>query len=714
MRVPFEWLKEYIEITVSPTEVAHKLTMIGLEVEAIEYIDDDPVFVVNVTPNRPDCLSIIGIARELSAAYNIPYRLPAHTFAAETEELDFNVDILDPDICNRYAGRIIRDVKICPSPDWLIKRLEKCDLRSINNVVDITNYVLLELGHPLHAFDLDKIKGHCIRVGTPEKVYGKDFPVKIKTLDGIDRKLSNDDLIIWDSERPIAIAGIMGGIETEVDESTRNVFIESAYFAPINIRRTSKRLGIRTESSYRFERGADIKMLKKALDRAAFLVSEIAGGRLHGKIDIYPRISKPIEIILRPQRVKEILGVEINLTEIINIMLRLGFEIYEYNGSIKVKPPTYRRDVKREIDIIEEISRIYGYDRIIAELPKATIGIINSESKIEGFKSDIREKIKQSFLKSGYTEVINYSFMGLEDIELMGIREDDLRRSLVKISNPLKIEHSYMRTTILPGLIKNMIHNVSHGNREFRLFEVSRIFINRDLKKTGLTQTLNINPVGQNSKLPIEQENIAALYYKEKTKSLYRDDIHDFYLVKGLIEAIFNDLGIHEYSFVRSTEPFLHPGQSADIYIMDSRVGYIGVLSPKFVDLIDLKARKPSIVVVEFNFDSLIPFTMQIPKYRHLPKYPFIERDTSIIVNAETEASSIIKLLRSYPSELIEDVRIFDVYHGKNIPEGKKSVTFNIRYMSTDRTLKDEEVDSLHNEIVSYILDKTKGEIRSF
>ncbi|WP_333653940.1 phenylalanine--tRNA ligase subunit beta [Dissulfurispira sp.] len=696
MRVPFEWLKEFIDIKESPHEVAHRLTMIGLEVEAVEQVDSDVVFEVNVTPNRPDCLSIIGIARELSAAYKTPLVFPEHDVLAETGELDFNVDIVDAELCHRYAGRVVRNLKIGPSPEWLKKRLKKCSIRSINNIVDVTNYVLLELGHPLHAFDLKTIKGRRIMVGTPNRVKGQGTRIKFKTLDGIEREMPDDSLLIWDAERPIAIAGVMGGMETEVADSTMDIFIESAYFEPVSVRRTSKALGLKTESSYRFERGTDIKMLKKALDRAAYLMKEVAGGTICGKIDIYPKRYKPDEINVRYNKVNETLGLKLTKEEIIDCLDGLGFEMKKLANSLKIKPPAYRRDIKREIDVIEEVARIYGYDRIPAQLPKATIGIERQEAIGNG--QEVKNNIKQAFFKSGFTEVINYSFMGLQDIDLLGIGEDDERRNLVQIKNPLKIEESFMRTTLMPAFIKDLIHNVSHGNRELRLFEIARVFIkSSQVEESGL---------------PEEREHLAALYYKERSKALYRDDTPDFYIVKGVIEAILNDLKIYDYSFVRSSEPFLHPGQSADIFIMDSKIGYVGALSPAIVDSLDIKAHKPSVIVMEIDIDSIIPYAMQVVKYRALPRYPYIERDTAIIVDSLFEAAMLMKWLKSYPSDLIEDIYVFDVYQGKNIPEGKKSIAFNVRYRASDRTLKDDEIDTLHNSLVNYILDKTKGQLR--
>lgn len=708
MRVPLEWLKEFIDLKKSPSDIAHDLTMIGLEVEAIEEIDGDIVFDVNVTPNRPDCLSIIGISRELSALYKVPIKFPEHNIVAETKELDFNVNIVDKDLCHRYAGRVIKNVKISESPDWIKNRLHKCNIRSINNVVDITNYVLLELGHPLHAFDLRKIKGNTIIIGTPKKIKGPAAEVKIKTLDGVERQMPDDALLIWDIERPIAIAGIMGGADTEVTPFTTDLFVESAYFEPSCIRRTSKRLGLKTESSYRFERGTDIKMLKKSLDRAAYLIKVLADGDIYGKLDIYPKRFIPEEIIVRISRINETLGLNLNKKDILNSLSSLGLEIEDLVDRFKVRPPTYRRDLQNEYDIIEEVARIYGYNKIPAELPKATIGIRIPEDKIKNKERRIINNIRQSFLKKGFTEVINYSFMGMQELDLLKIPDKDERRNATKILNPLRIEETYMRTMLLPSLIKNMKYNIFHGNRELRFFEISKVFIKKKNEKS----------------LPKEVEHLAALYYKEKGKALYRDDTPDFYILKGVVEAILNDLKIYNYSFVRTSETFLHSGQSADIYInravkqdissADSllRIGYIGSLSPEIIHSLDIKAQKPSLLVMEIDLESIVSSVIDTVKYKPLPKYPFIERDTSILVDALIEASAIINYLKSYPSPLIEDVSIFDVYEGKNIPEGKKSITFNVRYRASDRTLTDEEIDSLHKSLVDYILDKTEGQLR--
>lgn len=698
MRASLEWLREFVPVVASAAEVAHRLTMLGLEVEAIEEVGGDTVFEINVTPNRPDCLSMIGVARELSAAFDSALCFPEHEVKAETGELDFNVEILSSGLCRRYAGRIVKGLRIGPSPEWLKSRLEKCGIRSINNVVDITNYVLLELGHPLHAFDLATLKGRCIKAGTSKDVKGRPEKLLFRTLDGSERELHEDALLIWDSERPVAVAGIMGGAETEVSSSTADIFIESAWFDPVSIRKTSRATGLKTEASFRFERGADIKMLKKALDRTAFLMSEIAGGKVCGKIDVYPGKYKPVKIDIACEKINGVLGLDLSEDEISRCLNGLGFAVEKVNSHFDVTPPSYRVDVQRDADIIEEVARVYGYDKIQAVLPKAVTGIEGQDSGQKIFSEALLKELKTSFLKSGFTEVINYSFMGERDLQLLGIDAGDARFRTVRIKNPLRAEDAFMRTILVPQLIGNITYNVSHGNRSFRLFELSRVFLSHP-----------------DSELPEERNHFAAALYKEKAQSLYKDETPDFFVVKGIVEALFDSLRIPACSFVRSTEPFLHPGQSADILIGDVKIGYVGALSPVIINSLDIKAQRPSIALVEFDTDLLVPGfmkSMQVLKYHPLPRYPFVERDTALIVDESLEAAHIVELVKSRGSGLVEDVTLFDVYKGKNIPQGKKSLAFSVRYRASDKTLKDEEVDAAHNEIVEFIITKTNGQLR--
>ncbi|MCE5313316.1 MAG: phenylalanine--tRNA ligase subunit beta [Nitrospiraceae bacterium] len=693
MKVPYKWLKEIAGIDAPVAEAAHRLTMAGLEVEAIEPCGDDHVLEVNVTPNRPDCLSVIGIARELSAIYKTSLNLPPHDVLAHTGALDFNVDILDYDLCHRYAGRIIRGIKIGPSPAWMQQRLEQCGIRPINNIVDITNYVLLEFGHPLHAFDMKKVKGHRIRVATAGCAY-PGAEVKITTLDSAERAVPADTLLILDAEDPIGIAGIMGGLHSEVDDTTEDIFIESAYFAPSSIRRSSRALGLKTEASYRFERGSDIKMLKKALDRAAYLVKEIVGGELYGKIDMYPKKFVQTSIDVRYEKVNRVLGINISKEEMTSCLNGLGFEIKTKKDLFNVKVPAFRNDVKRDYDVIEEVARMYGYDNIPAVLPKATIGM-ETGSEAGSALSGIAGAVRASLLKTGFTEAINLSFMSEADLDMLDIPADNSRRRVVNIKNPLRSEEACMRTMILPSLIRNLKHNLAYGSRDLKIFESAKVFIGN----------------GQDS-LPSEEHAICALYYREKAKTLYPETANDFFVIKGIAESILSDLGAAGISFVRSTEPFLHPGQSADIFAGKGKVGYIGALSPVVFDRLGIKSAKPSIIIMEFFIEKLKSAGFNQPRYRQLPKFPAIDRDVAIVLDSSFAASDLNSIISGFGSELIEGISIFDVYQGSNIPEGKKSLAFSIRYRASDRTLTEEEIEGLHSRLVAHLSEKTGGQVR--
>ncbi len=683
MRVPYEWLKEFIDIPVTSKEVAESLTMIGFEVEGTEHINDDIVFEINVTPNRPDCLSILGIARELSAVFKIPLKIPEHEINENQPKSDFSIKILKPNLCNRYTGRLVTNVVISDSPEWIKTRLEKCGIRPINNVVDITNYVLLEFGHPLHAFDADKINGRKIRID----IAGSNN--KIITLDGIERKLNDEALLIWDDKRPIAVAGIMGGLNTGVTEKTENIFLESAYFDPFSIRKTSKFLNLKTESSYRFERGTDIEFLVNALNRAALLIKKVVGGTIHKIIDEYPvRYEiKPLEI--RFERINKILGTSIPKSNILEILKSLDIYAEDRNDICIIYPPTHRRDIAMENDIAEEIARLYGYNNIPVTIPRSPLPSIRLDRRTQSIKC-----LKEALKKTGFTEAINYSFMSLSSLDMLDVPFSDKRRKAIKLSNPLTTEDCMLRTTLVPSLIGNLKYNIDRGIKEIRLFEVSLVF-----EDVG-----NI--------LPAEKLKLGGIFYKDKFPSLWKDDTEKFFIVKGVIESILDDLKIKDYKFSNSTQPFLQEGKAADIHVSESFVGYLGVLSPKVVERLDLKKQKPEIVLFEIDLEVLFGFITESIKYVPIPKYPYIERDMAIVVDEDIPSIKIKELVTSYPTELIEEVSIFDYYKGSNIPSGKKSVALNIIYRSKEKTLTDEEVERIHLSLIKYILEHTGGELR--
>ncbi|HUO78479.1 MAG TPA: phenylalanine--tRNA ligase subunit beta [Thermodesulfovibrionales bacterium] len=684
MRVPIEWLKEFVEFSLSPEELALKLTMIGLEVESLEKAYDDTVLEVNVTPNRPDCLSILGIAREVSAMINSPLRFPECGIQAESGPSSVAVVIADEDLCLRYAGRDIEDVAIGPSPEWMKRRLEQCGMRPINNIVDITNYVLMEMGHPLHAFDKEKLKGGRIRVA--RAIPGS----RVTTLDGSVRDIPDGSLLIWDAERPVAVAGVMGGAESEVEEHTKQIFLESAYFLPASVRRTSKALGLKTESAYRFERGTDIEFLEKALDRAAFLMATLAGGRVSKKVDVYPKPFEPPKITVRFERVNKILGTSIIPDDMLDIMKRLGIEVLQADTkAFTITPPSYRRDMEREIDVVEEVARFHGYEKIPVTVPK-----IHTSGGGTDRRHEHTSTVKTALVVEGFTEAVNYSFMNYQALDMLSLGSDDPRRRTLTLRNPLNEDESCLRTTLVPSLVKNLVVNVSTGSRDVRLFEISRVYID------------------QGESLPKEEHHLGVLYFKEKGPSLWKDETPDFFLVKGVVESLMRGLRIQGYTFEPSTEPFLHPGKSCDIKVSGVRIGFLGLLHPQIVEKLGLKVSRKDIVLLEIDLDLLFNFVPKTATYTPIPKYPGIERDVALIVDESLPAFTIIAEIRAYPSELMEDVVLFDFYKGKNIPEGKKSLAFTVRYRAKDRTLTDSEIEELHAGLVTYVTTRTGGVVR--
>ncbi|NWF52699.1 MAG: phenylalanine--tRNA ligase subunit beta, partial [Nitrospirae bacterium] len=572
-------------------------------------------------------------------------------------------------------------------PEWLKKRLEKCGIRSINNVVDITNYVLLEFGHPLHAFDADKIAGKRIRIATSDTTGLQN--VSIYTLDRIERKVPEDTLLIWDSEKPIAIAGIMGGLNSEVDKNTTNIFLESAYFEPFSVRRTSKSLGLVSESSYRFERGTDIEFLINALNRAAFLIKEIAGGIIYELIDSYPVRCIPVPLEIRYEGINKFLGTQLSKEEMLEILKRLQIPAENRGDYFIVYPPSARRDIKNNSDVAEEIARLYGYDRIKSTIPRRFTPAAQSNKKLK-----IISQIRDCIRKQGFIEVINYSFMSLESLDIIGVPETDKRRNAISIKNPLSKEDSFLRTTLIPSLIENFKYNLDREIEDIRLFEISKVF-----EDTG-------------KQLPLESLRLGGIYYREKKPSLWKEDTPGFFIVKGILESIFYEFRIKGYSFISSSEPFLLKGQASDINVNEEKVGYIGLLLPEIGERLNIKKPKLEIFLFEIDLDLLIKFIPDFITYVSIPRYPSVERDIAIVVNEDIPASDILNMLKTFPSDVIEEVSIFDHYKGANIPEGMKSLAFSIIYRSKERTLTDEEVEKVHSSLVEYILRKTGGELR--
>ncbi|GAB4484364.1 MAG: phenylalanine--tRNA ligase subunit beta [Thermodesulfovibrionales bacterium] len=684
MRVSLDWIKDFAAVDAPAQEIAHRLTMAGLEIEGMESAGSDVLMEVNVTPNRPDCLSIIGIAREVSALYGVPLKIPAHALRSERPS-DVTVRIADPALCGRYAGRSVFGVKVGDSPEWMRQRLEKCGIRSINNIVDVTNYVMLEYGQPLHAFDADLLGGRAIRVAAAGE------RLRMRTLDGGEREIPAETLLIWDDREPVAIAGIMGGEGSSVSERTANVFLESAHFNPASIRKSSKILGLRSESSYRFERGTDIEFLRAALDRAAGLLQDIAGGTVGEAVDAYPVPYAAREITVPYRTVNALLGTDVAPGQMREILERISIRTEDRGATLAAFPPAFRGDLTSGVDLIEEVARCYGYDRIPARRPRTEIsdGILNSRERL-------LRNVKEAMRRAGFSEVINFSFMNSAELDLLSIgdsAQDDRRRHIMLL-NPLRREECLMRTTLVPALLRNFVYNVSRGVRNLRIFECSRVF------------------VAKGGQLPSEQLRLGGVLSIDPSPAIWKETAPPFYVAKGALESLFDELRLPQRAWRETKEPFLHPGKSADILADGVKLGYVGELGPETVERLGLKMNRPQVIVFEIDMDAVLAAAVSRIVYRPLPKFPAIERDVALVIDERITAEQVLGVIAEYRSDLVERFSIFDHFQGKSLPQGMKSIGVRLVYRRPDRTLTDEEVEPVHTAIVRHALEKTGGTVR--
>ncbi|HZD60218.1 MAG TPA: phenylalanine--tRNA ligase subunit beta [Anaerolineae bacterium] len=649
---------------------------------------DDTIIDLEITPNRPDSLAMIGIAREVGAITSNKLHKPAVQVSESGEKsADItSVEILDPDLCPRYAARLIRGVAIEPSPTWMQQRLQRAGMRPINNVVDITNYVMLETGQPLHAFDFNTLHGKRIIVRRATR--GEHMT----TLDGVVRELDESMLVIADAERPVALAGIMGGANTEVSDETTDILLESAYFEPRSIMRTSRNLGLLSESSARFEKGTDPNGAVYAADRAAQLMVEIAGGSmLQGIIDVYPKVIAPQRLPLRTDRVNAILGTQLSLEEIMRILgrLELSAEVVEGTTDMWVTVPTFRPDLEREIDLIEEIARIYGYNNIESTLPE-------SSGKQGGLsiRQKIAESIKGRLVASGLSETITYSFIDPQDIDYLQVPTGDPLRWFVELMNPLSEAMSVLRTTLLANLLRVIKYNVNREQYDVQAFEIGHVFWHEEGKELPDEETmLGIAMTGA--------WQPDAWY--EKGRAI------DFFDLKGVIEAIVDGIGVTDWSVRQFTHPALHPGRTAELLIGDEAIGFFGELHPDAQAAFDM----PRAYVAELNFNKLIDNARIEKVFTEIPRYPAISLDIAVLVDESILNEQLIELIRGEGQPILEQVRLFDLYTGKGIPEGKKSMAYSMIFRAPDRTLTDEEALEARERIVNRLSKELGAEIRA-
>lgn len=638
------------------------------------------VFDIGLTPNLNYCASVMGVARELAAGISQKFSfVKPHVEEDRALAADnfVKLSIEDTQGCPRYMCRIIEGVTVGPSPAWMQKRLAQCGVRSINNVVDATNYVLLEMGHPLHAFDLDTIKGHEVIVRSAKE------NEKIQTLDGKQRELEPADLIIADCERPIALAGIMGGAETEVTDSTKRVLLESAYFNPSRIRKSSKWHGLQTDASKRFERGADPNGLKIALERTTQLIAQLTGGKVASGIIEKSFAQFPEKkIACRVKRVHQVLGIHLSLSEIENVFHRLDFQ-YTWDGqdAIIVSVPTYRVDITSEIDLVEEVARLYGYDNI-----NTLSNISTTISSLPHMPIFLFERlVRARLIAEGLQEFLTCDLIGPSQAALL--ENSDLSGdSLIRILNPTSIEQSILRPSLLPGLLQVVKYNFDHQNMTLSGFEIGSIHTKQNEQfiegaAAGIIMTGKNGPA----------------YWGTKPEEV------NFYDIKGILENVFREIGIESFSFEQSQMSLLHTGRQAAIYVDNHVAGFIGEIHPAILRKIDLPQR---VYYAEFNLSSLLGAKKRVQKMAPLPIYPGSERDWTITLLEETPVADVLKVLKAIPSKLLDEVTLLDLYRSDRLGNERKNATFHFVYRDLTKTVSLEEVDREHGRVTQEALQK--------
>ncbi len=643
---------------------------IGSDVKDLFGLNEN-VVEFEITSNRPDCFSIIGLARETAATFKKSFNVPTPKVTEAGGDINdmLSVEILDKDKCKRYCARAVKNVKIGPSPKWMRERLEACGVRAINNIVDITNYVLLEYGQPMHAFDIRDIAGGKITVRR-----ANDGEV-IKTLDEQDRTLINDDLVIADNERAIAIAGVMGGFNSEIKDDTTTVVFESAMFDAASVRLTAQRVGLRTEASSRYEKGLDYHNTVPAIERACELVEMLGcGENVSGMIDVLGNVEEPVSIKFRPDKINSFLGTDIAEADMLETFERLGIECRD----MMLYPPSWRPDLLAEADIAEEVARFYGYDLIPTTLMvgQTTCGILTPEQKLE-------REISNILTAQGLYEIYTYNFQSPAMLDKLNVAPNSPLRNQVKISNPLGEDTSVMRTTMAGSMLETLSRNYNYRTKSGKFFELGRVYIP--------------NEKGQ---LPDEPRTLMIGMYNDV----------DFFDIKGVCEEMFSELHITDVEYERLTDnPVYHPGRSAVIKANGKTLGVIGEVHPSVLRNFEIGVKA---YIGELDFTAVFNAANRDVKYTPLTKFPAVTRDSSIVCNIETPVAEIEKVMKKAGGKLLSKLELNDVYTGSQIPEGKKSVMYKAEFKAPDRSLTGEEADNLHTKIVKNLSNELGAELR--
>lgn len=678
LNIPVDRYPGQIEhgIMILPKEMESKLgenivDVLGLEEEILDF---------EITSNRPDCLSIEGLGRETAISLNTEFKNPRKNLDEmkienKSEIEGVKVDITAPDLCYRYIARVVKDVKVGESPDWMKRRLEACGVRSINNIVDITNYVMLELGQPMHAFDINSIAGKHIIVRRA------DDGEKITTLDEQERVLSNDMLVISDDEKAVAIAGVMGAQNSEIEETTTTVVFESAVFNGGSVRKTAKKVGLRTEASSRYEKGLPQENAERSINRAVELVELIGAGKaVDGKIDVYPTKQEFNKVEFNPNKINRLLGTNISRDDMVKTLEKLEMKV---EGDVVI-PPYFRVDIERSADLAEEVVRFYGYDKVDCTLinSEATLGIRTKSQKLT-------DKIRQTLVNKGLSEICTYGFISEKDLDKMAIAEDsDLRLQVIKVKNPLSEDYSIMRTTSLPSMLQTIATNQAKKNKNVGLFDISRVY-------------RNINNQIENGEVPEEDMII--------TIGMYGDDV-DFYILKGLVEKILTVSSVLRYDVVseRCNNSY-HPGKTANIKVGKDIIATLGEIHPEVAENYELKGQ---VYVAEIWLEKLAKYGKMNKKYTEVAKFPAVERDIAMVVSEETEVGDIERAIQKKGKKILEEIKLFDVYRDEKIGENKKSIAYSLKFRSKDKTLTDEEINSTMDEILKELECNLGAELR--
>ncbi|HEX6974296.1 MAG TPA: phenylalanine--tRNA ligase subunit beta [Vicinamibacterales bacterium] len=672
MRLVYPWLCDFVRVPGDPDQVAHEIGLRGFEVAAVEH-GRLPVIDFEITANRPDCLSHIGLAREASAIWGLPLQMPEMVMPRADEPVDdahaLEVTIEDADLCPRYCAQVF-DVTIGPSPDWLRDRLEAAGVRPINNVVDVTNYVMLELGQPMHAFDLTKIRGRHLVI---RRARGGE---RLKTLDGNDRELTTDMLVIADAERASAVGGVMGGAESEIDGSTKRIALESAYFHPASIRRTSKRLGLKTEASSRFERGGDVNAPPAGIARAAALFNKIGAGRPVGPfIDRYPTPRKPLQIRLRASRIARVLGQAVPPTEVPRILTPLGFLVAEGRDQADpgwlVTVPTFRVDVTREIDLIEEVGRHFGFDQLPVTFP-----VLAAPQGAPAAAVTRDRLIRHALTAAGFSESMTFAFIERE--AALPFCAEGVEAAA--IANPLSEKFAVLRPSLLPGLVDSCAHNRRRGRKDVQLFETgSRFTAEGEGRAVGLAWSGGVTP----------------LHWSGAARTV------DFFDMKGAVQLLCEAFGVPSVEFRTADRGWLVRGRSAEVVAGDTLLGTLGQLQPSIAEARGLTPGE-ELYVAELDALALAAVSRGDDlRAQSLPRFPSIVRDVSILVDEALPAAAVRGTIRSAAPSTLVAITEFDRYAGKGVPEGRVSLSLRLTFRAPDRTLTDEDAQAATEKIVT-------------